>query len=132
MKLAQVDEFAKSLDNVTIGTRWNMKTWQLGGRGFVWERPLGKTDIKRYGDATPPSGDIVGIVTQNLDAKDALLAMELPGFFTIEHFNNYPAVLVELRKARVRDVKAAIRDGYRTVAAQPPKKPRPKRARARR
>jgi hypothetical protein len=129
VKLDQVDEFATSLDNVTIGTRWNMKTWQLADRGFVWERPLSKADIKRYGDATPPSGEIVAIVTQDLDAKDALLAMELPGFFTIEHFNNYPAVLVELRNAHVRDVKAAIRDGYRTVAAQPPKKKRRKKPR---
>ncbi|HEY0254276.1 MAG TPA: hypothetical protein VGC41_22265 [Kofleriaceae bacterium] len=130
MKLSQVNEYASGLDNVTIGTRWNNKTWLVNERGFAWQRPLTKADIGRYGDVTPPHGEIIAITTEDLDAKDALLAMELPGFFTIEHFNNYPAVLVELRLARVRDVKAAIQSAYRWVAAMPaPKKRKPKKKR---
>ncbi|MFT3697848.1 MAG: hypothetical protein QM831_32205 [Kofleriaceae bacterium] len=130
MKLEQVAEFCEGLANVTIGFKWNNKTWMIGERGFVWERPLSKADIKRFGDATPPSGDIVGIVTENLDAKDVLLSMGLPGFFTIEHFNGYPAVLVELRNAHVRDVKAAIRSAYQCVSAMSqPKKRKPKKKR---
>ena len=128
MQLAQVAAFAESLANVTVGARWNNKTWLVNDRGFLWERPLSKADIKRYGDATPPQGELIALSTENLDAKDALLAMELPGFFTIEHFNNYPAVLVELRRAGVRDVKAAIRSAYEAALAMgPPKKRRPKR-----
>lgn len=128
MKLVDVDTFASSMPDVVIGTRWGTKTWLIGERGFVWVRPLSKSDLAKLGDSTPPSGDIVGIRTEDLDAKDALLAMDLPGFFTIEHFKNYPALLVELRKARTKDVKAAIRDAYRCVSALPPKRPaRPKR-----
>lgn len=122
MQLAQVAAFAESLANVTVGARWNNKTWLVNDRGFLWERPLSKADIKRYGDATPPQGELIALSTENLDAKDALLAMELPGFFTIEHFNNYPAVLVELRLANARDVKAAIKSAYQAVAAMPPPK----------
>ena len=127
MQLAQVADIAESFPNVKVGKRWNHKTWLVNERGFLWERPLSKADIARYGDAPPPHGDIIALTTDGLDAKDALLSMELPGFFTIQHFNNYAAVLVELRLARVRDVKAAIRSAYQAEAAKPPPKPRKKR-----
>lgn len=127
---AQVHAFATKLPEVTVGTRWDRRTWLVGDKGFAWERPLGKADIKRYNGAPHPTGDILGVMTENLDAKDALLAMELPGFFTIEHFNNYPAVLVELRRAKAADVRAALVEAHRAIAARSKKKkPAPKRVR---
>jgi hypothetical protein len=114
------------LPNATVGTKWNHRTWLVNDRGFCWERALSKADLGRLGDTPPPSGDIIAIAVENLDAKDALLAMELPGFFTIEHFNGYPAVLVELRLARPKDVRTAIEAGWRATSAKPPPKPRAK------
>ena len=116
MTLTDVGALATSLPDVEVTTKWGNKTWAVGGRGFVWHRPLGKADLKRFGDLTPPQGEIVAVRVENLDAKDALLHMELPGFFTIEHFNGYAAVLIELRKARAKDVRAAIADAHRTMA----------------
>ena len=130
MTLADVGALATSLPDVEVTTKWNHKTWAIGGRGFVWHRPLGKADIKRYGDKPLPQGEIVAVRVENLDAKDALLAMELPGFFTIEHFNGYAAVLIELDAARTRDVKAAVEGAWRAMAAlgaAPKRKPRKKR-----
>lgn len=129
VKLDAVEAFAATLPGVAVGKKWNKRTWILNDRGFLWERPLGKADIARFGDAPLPSGDIIAVVTENLDAKDALLAMDLPGFFTIAHFNGYAAVLIELRLAKAKDVRAAIVDAHRVTAAKaPPKqrKPRPK------
>jgi hypothetical protein len=120
LRLAEIASFAEGLPNVKVGAKWNHKTWMINERGFCWERPLGKADIERLGDTPAPQGEILAIAVEDLDAKDALLAMELPGFFTIQHFNNYPAVLVELRLARRRDVKAAIEQGWRATAAKPP------------
>jgi hypothetical protein len=125
MTLDAVDEYARSLPGVSVGSSYRARTWQVGKRFFIWQRPFSKADIKRYGDETPPQGDILGVKVESLDAKDALLAMELPGFFTIPHFNGYAAVLVELRRARVKDVKAAIRDAHQLVANAP--KPHKKR-----
>lgn len=122
MKLDAVIAIASKLPRVTVGTRWGKRTWLVGDRGFVWERPLSKADLERYGDETPPSGDIVGIVVENLDAKEAILSMDLPGFFTIPHFNGYAAVLVELRRARTADVRMAIQAAWTAVAAKPPLK----------
>jgi hypothetical protein len=131
MKLTDVDKFAKGLPGVTVGAKWGNKTYQVGDKGFAWVRPLNKADIKRFGDETPPDGDIFAVRVESLDAKDALLAMGLKGFFTIQHFNNYAAVLIALKQARVTDVKAAIRDAHRMMAADALVAPR-KRKRKRR
>jgi hypothetical protein len=120
--LDQVHELATSLPDVTVGPKWGMRTWMVGGKGFAWERPLRKADLERLGDEPAPTGDILGVRTENLDAKDMLLAMELPGFFTIQHFNGYPAVLIALRKARAKDVRVAIEAAYQAMAAKRPKR----------
>ena len=116
MTFADVDTFAMSLPGVTVATKWGHRTWMVGDRGFAWQRPFSKADLKRFGDETPPAGDIFAVKVENLDSKDALLAIAPPGFFTIPHFNGYAAVLIALRSARVTDVKAAILAAWRTVA----------------
>lgn len=120
-----VDAFATSLPGVTVGAKWDHRTWMVEGKGFAWQRAFSKADLKRFGDETPPAGEILAVIVENLDAKDALLAMALPGFFTIPHFNGYAAVLIALRKARVKDVRAALSSAHRVVAAR---RPRPKRS----
>ncbi|MBV8761253.1 MAG: hypothetical protein JO257_28405 [Deltaproteobacteria bacterium] len=131
LSFKDVASIANDLPDVTIGTKWGHKTWLVGDRGFIWERPLGKADIKRLGDTPAPQGDILGVRVENLDAKDALLAIAPPGFFTIEHFKNFPALLIELRKAKKKDLRAAILDAYRVVAILAEEKPKPKRPRKR-
>lgn len=131
MKLEAAIAIAESLPGVTVGTKWTARTWMVNDRGFLWERPLRKTDIERLGDGPIPNGDIVGIIVENLDAKDALLGMDLPGFFTIQHFNGYPGLLIELRLARTEDVRAAIGEAHRVAVLKGPpkarrKKPKPK------
>src|SRR5450432_4488519 len=120
MTYDDVDAIATSLPGVTVGTKWRNRTWLVGDKGFVWQRPFSKADLKRFGDETPPAGEILGVRVESLDAKDALLAMDLPGFFTIPHFNGYAAILIALKVARVRDVRAAILDAFRTMAPAKP------------
>jgi hypothetical protein len=114
----EVEKLAMSLPGVTVGTSWGPRTWKVKGKGFAWQRPLNKADLARLGDEKPPAGDILAVRVESLDAKDALLAMGLKGFFTIEHFNGYAAVLIALREARVKDVRAAIRDAHATMASR--------------
>ena len=128
-----VDEIARSLPGVSVGQSWGHKTWLVNERGFAWQRPFSKADLKRFGDETPPQDPILAVRVENLDAKDALLAIAPPGFFTIPHFNGYAAVLIELRRARAKDVRAAIHDAHRVMAASAPAKRRaasPRRARS--
>jgi hypothetical protein len=115
--LAAVDKLARSLPGVIVGLKWGKRTWIVAEKGFAWQRPFSKADLERFGDETPPSGEILAVRVADLDAKDALLAIAPPGFFTIPHFNGYAAVLIELRRARAADVRAAIRDAHRAVAS---------------
>src|SRR5688500_19252136 len=100
MNYDDVDAFAIALPGVTVATKWDRRTWVANGKGFAWERAFSKADLKRFGDEPPPAGEILAVRVEGLDAQDALLSIALPGFFTIPHFDGYPAVLVALSEAR--------------------------------
>ncbi len=70
-------------------------SWRVKDKLFVWERPLRASDLKALGDGAP-TGLILGVRVEHLGAKEALLADDPAVFFTIPHFDGYPAVLVLL------------------------------------
>ena len=119
MTLDDVAALALALPEVTEDDSHDRRTWSVAGKGFAWERQFSKADIKRYGDVTPPSGDILAVRVADLSEKEAVLAANLKGFFTIPHFDGYSAVLIELRKATKKQLRDAIVDGW--LACAPPK-----------
>ena len=116
MTFDDIDAIASKLPGVTVGAKWGTRTWIANDKGFAWQRPFSKADLKRFGDETPPAGEILAVIVENLDAKDALLAMELPGFFTIPHFNGYAAVLIQLPLVTKKALREALIDGWLAVA----------------
>jgi len=90
-----VARIALALPDTTEEPAWGNRHWKVRGKGFVWERPLRKSDLKALGDAAP-EGPILGARVEHLVAKEALLADPSGVFFTIPHFDGYPAVLVLL------------------------------------
>ena len=130
LRFDDIDAMLTALPDVTVGAKWNQRTWMVNGHGFAWERPFSKADLRRFGDQTPPAGEVLAVRVEDLDAKDALLAMGLPGFFTIEHFNGYAAVLIALQAARVKDVRSALLEAHRFMAAKPAAKAKPAKAAA--
>jgi hypothetical protein len=116
MSIDDVARFALQLPEVTEGQRYGMRTWFVKGKGFVWERPFSKADIKRFGTEGPPSGPILAVATSDLHEKEAILASGTAGVFTIEHFKAYPAVLIQLHVASKQEVCELITDAWLALA----------------
>ena len=96
-------------------------SWQVKAKGFVWERPLNKSDQKRLTDAgeTVPEGPILAARVEDEGVKGALIASNPDVYFTIEHFNGYPAVLVRLDRIPLDELDELVTDAWLAVA--PPK-----------
>jgi hypothetical protein len=118
VKLDVAAAMALSLPEVVEGERFGHRTWSVIDKGFAWERPFSKADIKRFGDELPPDGPIVAVYLGDLGEKAAVLQAGTKGVFTIAHFNNYPAVLAHLRTISKTALRDLLIDGW--LAQAPP------------
>ena len=118
MAFRDVAAISTGLPEVTEGVRHGNRTWFVGGKGFVWERPFSKADVKRFGTVAPPPGPIVAVLVDDLVEKEALLATHPGSIFTIPHFDGYPAVLIRLETVTRKVLREVITDGW--LAAAPP------------
>ena len=117
LTLAEVADLAASLPDVHESTRYGRATWFVGEAGFVWERPLSKADVRRMAGAPVPGGPIIALRTESLDEKAAVLAEGHAGVFTIEHFDGYPALLMQLDVCPHETVRQLIVDAWLAIAS---------------
>lgn len=106
-----VERFATALPQVEEGTSYGRRAWTVKGKGFVWERPLTKTDIAALGE-TAPDGPILGASVADLGDKESLLEQDPEVFFTTPHFDGYPAVLVRLDVIEAAALAEVIEDAW--------------------
>jgi len=85
--------------------------WRVKDKLFVWERPLRQSDLKALGDSAP-DGPILGARVEHLVAKEAMIADDPGVFFTTPHFDGYPAVLVQLEKIGLEDLREVIVEAW--------------------
>lgn len=116
MTLQEAAQIALALPGVTEGVRFGNLTWFVASNGFAWERPLSKADLKRLGGQPPPEGPLLAVRVGNLEEKEVLLMDPPDGFFDIEHFRGFPAVLIQLGIVNREILEAAIVEAWRVCA----------------
>jgi hypothetical protein len=114
--LDDAGHMALELPGVSEGQRHGNRTWFVASKGFAWDRPFSKADIKRFVDAPVPDGPILAVRVADLGEKEAVLATQPKAFFTIPHFDGYSAVLIQLRYVTTRALREAIIDGWLACA----------------
>lgn len=102
---------AMSLPSTVENDSRGQPQWKVGDRLFVWERPLRTGDIAALGDAAP-DGPILGVRVADEGVKHALIADKPGVFFTIPHFDGYPAVLVRLDRADPAELAEVITEAW--------------------
>jgi hypothetical protein len=90
-------------------------SWRVRNRGFVWERPLRRSDLEALGPDAP-TGPILGVHVEHLVAKEALIGDDPAVFFTTPHFDGYAAVLVRLGEIAVDELEELIVEAWLTRA----------------
>ncbi len=110
-----VDRIALALPETAERPAWGGRMWRVRDKGFVWERPLRKSDLVALGDAAP-DGPILGAKVEHLVAKEALLQDDSGVFFTTPHFDGYPAVLVLLDRIDVETLEEVITEAWLNAA----------------
>lgn len=110
--LDDVRAFALALPEAAESTSYGSVAWKVRGKTFVWERPLRQRDIadlEALGQRVP-DGELAGVRVPAPD-KEAVLAT-VPAAFDIPHFRGFPAVLVELDRIDVEELRELITDGW--------------------
>ena len=81
-------------------------------KGFVW------VWMERIEPKKPrvPQPDVIAVRVASLADKDRILASDPTKFFTEPHYNNFPAVLVNLPSITVRELEPLIREAWRCQA----------------
>jgi hypothetical protein len=111
---ADVRRIALALpDTVEADDRFAFSVMHRGkAKGIVWVW-LERVDPKK---ARVPNPKCVAIRVVDLAEKEALLASSSRKFFTEDHYNGYPAVLVRLSAIGVRELEELITDAWRALA----------------
>lgn len=109
-----VRRLALALPETVERTSWGNSGWRVRDRQFVWERPLRRTDIaalEQRGEPVP-DGPILGIRVADLGVREAMIADDPAVFFTIPHFDGYPAVLARLDRLDTGELRELITEAW--------------------
>jgi hypothetical protein len=106
-----VGRIALELPETSEGISRDLRQWRVKDKGFVWERPLRRADLEALGDDAP-DGRILGARVEHLVAKEALLADDPSVYFTTPHFDGYPAILVQLDRIGLDDLREVIVEAW--------------------
>jgi hypothetical protein len=97
-------------DTSEVVSRENAQ-WRVHDKLFVWDRPLRQSDLRALG-TDAPDGPILGLRVEHEGIKQALIGDNPDVFFTIPHFDGYPAVLARLEEIDVDELTEVIVEAW--------------------
>jgi hypothetical protein len=109
-----VRRIASRLPEVTEGAeRFGFSVMNKGkAKGFVWSWAE-RVDPKK---ARVPNDNVLAVMVPNLSTKDLLLSSDQEKFFTEDHYNGFPAVLVRLEAIEAEELEGLIIEAWRCKA----------------
>lgn len=109
-----VRRIALALPETDEKTSWGQQMFRVKGKGFVWERPLRKTDLAQFeaSGVAVPEGFIIGLRVADEAEKQALIASDPGLYFTIPHLDGYAAVLARLDVMAEDELEEMILDAW--------------------
>ena len=116
--MATWDDVASIIGELQLTDERSPHEWRVGKKLIAWERPLRKSDREALAalGIEPPEGDILGVRVADEGVKFALIADEPRVYFTTQHFDGYPAVLVKLAEIEAADLEELIIEAWLTQA----------------
>ncbi len=108
---ADVRRLALALPETSERVSRSGMQWRVRDKLFVWERSLHRPDLEALGDRAP-TGPVVAARVEHLGAREALIASAPAVFFTIPHFDGYPAVLARLDRLSGEDLEEFVTEGW--------------------
>ena len=90
---------------------WGTPQWHVKGKGFVWDRPLRKSDLEAL-RIEEQGGPVLGVRVADEGVKRALVADDPAVYFTTPHFDGYPAVLVRLDRIDVPELEELVTEAW--------------------
>ncbi|MCX6050162.1 MAG: MmcQ/YjbR family DNA-binding protein [Chloroflexi bacterium] len=81
-------------------------------KGFAWVW-MERVDPKK---ARMPNLDVIAVRVRDLHEKEALVAIYPEKFFTEPHYNNFPAILVQLAAVEVDELQTLLTNAWRCQA----------------
>lgn len=100
-------------------------SWRTRRGMFAWERGPSGRDLEQLAELGRawPEGVVLGVRTAGLEAKEELLAAFPDLYFTVPHFDGYPAVLLRLDAVGPEQLREILIEAWlervnRTTAAE--------------
>jgi hypothetical protein len=115
MSYAEVEELALSLPETTSTPSYGgAPALRVNKKMFARLRGEMADDTDELTGA--PYGDVLMVSVEDLGEKEALLAADGDAYFTIAHYDGYPAVLVRLDRADPEELRELLLDAWRGAA----------------
>jgi hypothetical protein len=105
---------ALALPGTSEGTSYGNTAWKVNDKGFVWERPLRKSDLDALDKlgVEVPDGPILAARVADIGVREALAADDPDVYFSTPHFHGYPAILVRLDRIEQAELAELVTEAW--------------------